>query len=610
MNKTSFSNTLYSFPKIMSKENSTFYKTFYSNSSPKTSKVSLKLKSSSPSSQPPFFQNQNIPLSSYAKYTSHLKNNLINKKNRKYTSLVKRKNSFSSAETDDTFFANSEVKNIDKKIIKRINKCSIWKEKLNNIYGMYASSNKKDIQDIRRNIREFELGTKDFDLKAEINRKKYFPMEKVEIIFDATDIMNKMKKSLNNEKKSYQTFFRKNQADLNTFIIQNREICKKNFLIGLITNEREKIKIKEKEIQKDLEDAKKIFVKDEAEFNQFTQEKKVQFRKAELNLDINIRNNKILMEKIRKCSMEVHETESEIVRNIKGIILYKNYADFIHKLLGKNKIVADLRGVKNSLQSKDKDLTSIARHVIKLFNFLLNSKDIPVKTEEINNPDLLTALFFSLEGNIIHQLKERDEILKEKFNDKILFEKEIAILKEKVESDQKKLDMLTKELNISKNIYITDDYQERIDDASKLIYEISEELINTQISQNKNKSPIDNVIDTNLAILKKTEDTINQLFEEIESIKNSDKGAEELFKTIVDEIKLKNKIQKYKEGREAMMISEEEKNLKYLQKNYRYRVRGPIRYPPPYILEKKKEKNDKEQKSQINEEEMIYYDEK
>ena len=594
----------------MSKENSTFYKTFYSNSSPKTSKVSLKLKSSSPSSQPPFFQNQNIPLSSYAKYTSHLKNNLINKKNRKYTSLVKRKNSFSSAETDDTFFANSEVKNIDKKIIKRINKCSIWKEKLNNIYGMYASSNKKDIQNIRRNIREFELGTKDFDLKAEINRKKYFPMEKVEIIFDATDIMNKMKKSLNNEKKSYQTFFRKNQADLNTFIIQNREICKKNFLIGLITNEREKIKIKEKEIQKDLEDAKKIFVKDEAEFNKFTQEKKVQFRKAELNLDINIRNNKILMEKIRKCSMEVHETESEIVRNIKGIILYKNYADFIHKLLGKNKIVADLRGVKNSLQSKDKDLTSIARHVIKLFNFLLNSKDIPVKTEEINNPDLLTALFFSLEGNIIHQLKERDEILKEKFNDKILFEKEIAILKEKVESDQKKLDMLTKELNISKNIYITDDYQERIDDASKLIYEISEELINTQISQNKNKSPIDNVIDTNLAILKKTEDTINQLFEEIESIKNTDKGAEELFKTIVDEIKLKNKIQKYKEGREAMMISEEEKNLKYLQKNYRYRVRGPIRYPPPYILERKKEKNDKEQKSQINEEEMIYYDEK
>ena len=59
-----------------------------------------------------------------------------------------------------------------------------------------------------------------------------------------------------------------------------------------------------------------------------------------------------------------------------------------------------------------------------------------------------------------------------------------------------------------------------------------------------------------------------------------------------------------------MMISEEEKNLKYLKKNYRYRIRGPIVYPPPYILERKKEKNDKEQKTKINEEEMIYYDEK
>ena len=31
------------------------------------------------------------------------------------------------------------------------------------------------------------------------------------------------------------------------------------------------------------------------------------------------------------------------------IIQYKNYADFIHKLLGKDKIKADLRNVKNSI---------------------------------------------------------------------------------------------------------------------------------------------------------------------------------------------------------------------------------------------------------------------
>ena len=476
---------------------------------------------------------------------------------------------------------------------------------------MFASTNRKDILNIRRNIRELEIGTKDFDLKAEIDKKKYFPLERVDIIYDATDIMNKMKKSMNNDKKSYQTFFRKNQTDLNTFVLQNREICKKNFLIDLIANEREKIKRKEKEIKKDLSDAKKIFLKDEEAFDNFIQEKKQQFRKAELNLDINIRNNKILMEKIRKCSMEVHETESEIVRNIKGIILYKNYADFIHKLLGKKNIVADLSNVKNNLQSKDKDLVSIAKNVIKIFNFLLISKEIPVKTEEINNPDLLTALFFSLEGDIIHQIKERDDILKEKFNDKILYEKQIANLKEKIESDQKKLDILTNELDISKNIYMTDYYQEQINEANNFIFEISQELVNIQSSQNNIKLTKDNVIDESLLILKRTEDKINHLHEEIESMQNNDeKGNEDLFKTIIDEVKLKNKIQKYKEGREAMMISEEEKNLKYLKKNYRYKVRGPIVYPPPYILERKKEKIDDEKENQVDEEEMLYYYEK
>ena len=107
MDKTSFTNTIYSFPKIMSKENSTFYKTYYSNSSPKTNRINLKHKPVSPLTQPIFFQNKNAPSSAYAKYATQIKNSLNNKKNRKYTSLIKRKSSFSSAETDDTFFANS-----------------------------------------------------------------------------------------------------------------------------------------------------------------------------------------------------------------------------------------------------------------------------------------------------------------------------------------------------------------------------------------------------------------------------------------------------------------------------------------------------------------------
>ena len=608
MDKASFSNTFYSFPKIMSKENSTFYKTFYSNVSPQTTKANISLKlSPSPASKTSIIH-RNFPLSSFANYTSQLKNNLNNKgRNRKLTSLIKKKSSFSSDETDDTYFALSGIKRTDKKITKRINKGIIWKNKGKNVYDLFASANKKEIQRIRKNIREYELISEDFNLKEEITKKKYFPLENLELVNDATNIMNRMKKEISNDKKAYESLFRRFKTDLYTFAKQNRDICKKNFIIELINGERNKIKIKEKEIKKDLEDANKIFIKDEDAFDRFTLEKKREFRKNELNLDLAIRNNKLLMEKVKKASSSVHETENEIVRSIKGIILYKNYADFIHKLLGKEKIKSDLKNIRNSLLNKDKDLPAIAKKVIRQFNFLLNGGEIPVKTEEINNPDLLTALFFSLEGNIIHQMKERDEILRDRFMERISAEKEISEMKKKIELDQNKLDILEQELKTSNNIYIIDDYQDRIDEASNFIYDISEKLLENQINQNKNQEVLDNVIEASLSKLKKIEDTINDLFAEIEEIKNSDKDSENILKDIFDEIKIKNKRQKLKEGREALISLEEEKNLRYLKKNYRYKPKGPIVYPPPYILEKKNETDDENKENDVNEEEMLYY---
>ena len=180
-------------------------------------------------------------------------------------------------------------------------------------------------------------------------------------------------------------------------------------------------------------------------------------------------------------------------------------------------------------------------------------------------------------------------------------------MKKKIELDQNKLDILEQELKSSNNIYIIDDYQDRIDEASNFIYDISEKLLENQINQNKNQEVLDNVIEASLSKLKKIEDTINDLFAEIEEIKNSDKDSENILKDIFDEIKIKNKRQKLKEGREALISLEEEKNLKVLKKNYRYRPKGPIVYPPPYILEKKKEIRDDNKENEINEEEMLYY---
>ena len=605
MNKDSFSETYFSFPKIGSKENSTYYKTFYSGNPSKKQKnlSNIKFDSNTPKS---IFE-QNRALSSFGKYTSQLPNNINNKnKRKKYTSLQRNKNSFSSAETDDTFFALSEIKQMDQKISKRINKGLIWKEKLNNIYDICTFQNKKDIEKVRAGVRFYGTGD-DFDLKAEIDKKKYFPVEKVEVINEAKEIMDNMKKAMVNEKKAYETFNSKNRIDLHTFVIQNRDICKKNFVIDLLKNESNKIKNKEKEIKKALEDANKIFLKDEEAFDNFTQNKKKQFRETDLHLDEAIRKNKLLMEKIKKYNSEVHGTESEIERNIKGIIIYKNYADFIHKLLGKEKINVDVKSIKNNLQTKEKDLIHIVKNVIKQFKFLLDSKEIPVNTEDINNPDLLTALFFSLEGSIIQQMSVRDEIMKEKFKQKKIFDAEILSLQKKIEDDEKHLNILNKELEMEKNGYIKNNDQSMIDDAIELINDINEELYQNPLNQKGVKKPVDQVIEDTFEMIHKMEENLNILFNEMERIQGDEKNPDEIFKKLVEKIKLKNKAKKHQEGREALLKLEEEKNLKYLQRMNRYKIRGPIVYPPPWVLKRKKGSMEKKKKVEDNFEEMLYY---
>ena len=602
MDKDSFRETFLSFPKIVNKENSTYYKTFYSRNPFKKQKTNQKLNQNSYN----ILTEPNRALSSLGKYNQLINNAFKKNKRKKLTSLQRNKYKLSSVETDDTFFALSEIKNMDKMISKRINKGLIWKEKINHIYDICTFQNRKDIDNIRSRVRSF--GPRDdFDLKSEVDKKKYFPLEKVEVINDAKIIMNNIKKNMINEKKAHKTLYNKKTFDLHAFAIQNRDITKKNYIIDLLKNESNKIKQKEKDIKKALEDANIIFLKDEEIFDNFKKNKNAQFRETDFHLEEIIRNNKLLIQKIKKINSQVHETENEIERNIKGIILYKNYANFIHKLLGKESINVDVNNIKNSLQTKEKDLTTIAKNVIRQFKFLLNSKEIPINTAELINPDLITALFFSLEGKIIQQMDVRDEILKEKFKQKRLFDVEMLSLQKIKDDDEKHLDILNKELEIEKGDFKQDNYQKELDDISYLINEINYELVKTPLNQKGIKIPVEQIIDNTLDIIHKMEDHLNQLLKEMEIIQGDKNNPDEVFKKVCDKIKLKNKTKKLLEGKEILIKLEEEKNLKYLQRMNRYKIRGPIVYPPPWVLKRKKGSSEKNKKVEDNFEEMLYF---
>ena len=150
---------------------------------------------------------------------------------------------------------------------------------------------------------------------------------------------------------------------------------------------------------------------------------------------------------------------------------------------------------------------------------------------------------------------------------------------------------------------IQEEYNEKHNITPKtIIKEIRDVITNTDLDTNKKDKKL-----SKKEIIHNMEEYLNVLFNEMEKIQGDEKNPDEIFKRIVEKIKLKNKAKKHQEGREALLKLEEEKNLKYLQRMNRYKIRGPIVYPPPWVLKRKKGSLDKKKKVEDNYEEMLYY---
>ena len=132
-------------------------------------------------------------------------------------------------------------------------------------------------------------------------------------------------------------------------------------------------------------------------------------------------------------------------------------------------------------------------------------------------------------------------------------------------------------------------YQELIDTNMELIYELYSAVFEKNITEkDKHKTIIEIIKETN-DCLKLKEKNMNYLIDEMQKIQNEN---EVIFKKVLDRKKNENKIEKYKEGRENLRRLQEERNLRYLQRMNRYKVRGPIVYPPPWVLNDTKKKRE------------------
>ena len=531
-------------------------------------------------------------------YNKNLKKK--NKPNLKYLT------EFSDVQTDDTYFALSEIKRIDTNIKKRINKNIIWKEKQENIYDILSSKNKSDIKNAKNRARQ-NMSEINFNLRKENNKNNYFPSENIETIKDANKIISKIKNSILQETKVTQKYHHFNKINLHTFRAQNRDICLNNILINIIKSELKKIKKKENTINSALKEANKDFAKDKDLLENFTQKEINNFRLKEIKLDEAIKKNKSLYDDMRKIKSELYATKDEVKKYIKDIILFIKYENFIKKILSEEDSSSNLDLLKLNYIKNDKDLDIIIKNIINEY-YIRDMDNLEILTKDLK-PNMITNLFMTMESNIINVMKERDLILKEIKNEQKKYEKGLEDLKMKVLQNQHELNIIYKELNIVNNLTTPKvDLKDFTEENEKYIMILYKELSN--YFKDKIDTKTNNLCLDTLSLLHSLEEElltkINEL-NKITSINEEDKESNDRFKEIIEKLKLENKRKKQDIKKDDAKKQFEEKIKKSQQRAIRYQKRGPITFPPPWAINKSKKKKNIKKSETVQKEELLYY---
>ena len=533
----------------------------------------------------------------------------ISSKNR---SISLQNRNVSSQETDDSLFALSQIRNMDRLIEKRINKKVVWKQKARNIYEVNASRNVQTIKSIKDQLHQSRFeDSKNFDLKNEINRKKYFPIERVQVINDAKKIVKNIEYE-NYKNKSTKNFFVKKRVDIHSFVVQNREICLKNNMIKILKKESDRIKQKEIDYSAALKHANIGIKKDEEAFAKFIVQHQILTKQKELEVDEAKRAKKRSLEALYLINATMRIKYDEVERIIKNIITYYSYAEFIHRIIGSQtmKNIDIKKLIIKQGRNRAKDTKYLIDTAFSLFGFLLDKNNS-------NNTDLdfdaeqMTYLFNSLEQAIMKSVVERDCIIKEMETQNNY--SDLIFLQNKKSQHKEELAFLTNELNYLNKLYqpLNKEYEENLKNAENYIKEILFVLQNENeiIRDYENTDPIekDDICKQTFDILSQLEKKVVFYINEIDNIEQSQKENDNDFKIIIEQVRNENKRIKIKNNKKLLEDLEEEKLKKIQQRINKIPIVNKVEYIPPWILKERKKHKKVKTTDKDKDKQLLYY---
>ena len=509
--------------------------------------------------------------------------------------------------SDDMGFANKQIEKIDDIFKKdKENDKKFWQKHLsNNIYNLNGKTNHQILRELTQ---RFKL-VKDNDItKVDFSKQPYLNNRQVNQILDGNKISKRVLEKAEIERK-----IKDKKTYLNEFISQTKSVSLNNLKMKLIGKERMKVAQKEKDYENALKYELRSLEKDIENFDKYKIEEKQQIKNDEITLNKLIQKNKILFEENKRQLHEYKFLVEEIIRYIKLIINYKTYASFVHTLLDdENKILTiNLNEYINYKNWTEKDLNKYIKKALNELNLYLKEISLNEKTLDIlSDNNRLELLFQIMEDNILQVFKQReafeaeekrimeenmkiyDKLMNDYENNKAKYELYINELEDdKKILDKYNMDPESYDYYTEMNFLLNDLCHFVVDENSKEMKKsISQLNLTTDKTEDESGFYLRRDVNKCVEILTKKQFYVQDLITEIETYKQNDP---ELFRIIIGEVRINNRI-KRREIEKQKNLKKELTKRENIIKKYRQNIlrqKYKFREPIPYHIVQERKKH-------------------
>ena len=375
----------------------------------------------------------------------------------------------------------------------------------------------------------------------------------------------------------------------NVVMNDTREICLKNYLIGLLKEKRTDINEKERNITKALRDSENKLDLDYKNFLNFVEGTKRKQKKEEEELQ-RLKSLHEQKEIIYKREItDYKKLIEDLERTVKLICLLKSYGSFVHKVL---KIKFDFDNVPD-IDARERNFEEVSNKILNHYDNLKNSETINLLDDE----NFMFIKFNELEEKVVKVLQKKEIIDKEKNYETNSYKEEILELKRRVndceieaKQNQNEKDQIINSINKLKP-----QKDNEVNQYLDYILEMGNMTgdLNNKTKGKKNIIDLLNFTKETLSVLQQKETLINDYIIEIENIEEN--GDKKLINDIITDRKKFNKREKQMQLKIKQEQNENNKRLKAIERAQRVIIKGrkvPQEYP--IIKGKKKQKDDNE----------------